>query len=199
MRQHGTRAKYAHDKCRCDPCVTANRTYARQLQRKKMRVQYGIEEPSPAYIDASEARQHLTWLSSVGVGKRRISELTGIATTTIWKIRSGRLTKCRQSTSDKILGVGRSRAADGAQVDAKATWKRIDDLLANGWTKTAIARALGSKAKVPALQLSPTQVTAKHARAIEQLHETALMRALQDRRIATERRNHYRQLQREAA
>lgn len=199
MRQHGTRAKYAHDKCRCEPCTIANRTYARELQRKKMRVRYGIEEASPAYIDASEARKHLLWLSSVGVGKRRVAELTGIASTSIWKIRTGRLTKCRQSTADKILAVGRSKASDGAQVDAKATWRRIDDLLAHGWTKTAIARAIGSKAKVPALQLSRSRVTAKHARAIQQLHETALVRVLQDRRLKTERRSYYRQLEREAA
>lgn len=169
------------------------------MHRKKMRVIYGIAEPSPAYIDASEARKHLLWLSSVGVGKRRVAEVTGISLTSIWKIRSERLTKCRKSTVDKILAVGRSKAADHAYVDAKATWRRIDDLLAHGWTKTAIARALGSKAKVPALQLSCSQVTAKQARAIEQLHETALLRVLQDRRLKAEARSYYRQRERGAA
>lgn len=199
MRQHGTRAKYVHDKCRCEECTVANRTYARELDRKERRVRYGIEEASPAYIDASEARKHLLWLSSVGVGKRRVSQLTGISASAIDKLRQGNRTKCRQSTADKILAVGRSKAADGAYVDAKATWRRIDDLLANGWTKTAIARAIGSKAKVPALQLSRSRVSAKHARAIEQLHETALVRVLQDRRLKAERRSYYRQLEREAA
>lgn len=199
MREHGTRAKYVAEKCRCDPCTIANRTYAREFQRKKARVGYGIEEATPAYIDASEARKHLLWLSSVGVGKRRVSQLTGISLSAIDKLRQGNRTKCRQSTADKILAVGRSKAADGAYVDAKATWRRIDDLLAHGWTKTAIARAIGSKGKVPALQLSRSRVTAKHARAIEQLHETALLRVLQDRRLQAERRSYYRQREREAA
>lgn len=199
MRQHGTRAKYVVEKCRCEPCTNANRTYQRQRDRQARRVRYGIEEPRPAYIDATEAHKHLLWLCSVGVGKRQVAELTGIAVTTIWNIRTGRITKCRQSTADKILAVGKSKAADGARVDAKDTWRRIDDLLAHGWTKQAIARAIGSKAKVPALQLSRSRVSAKHARAIEQLHEIALLRVLQDRRLKAEARSYYRQREREAA
>lgn len=199
MREHGTRAKYVVEKCRCELCTQANRDYARQRDRQERRARYGFDKPRPAYIDATEAREHLRWLSKVGVGKRQVHAQTGVSLTSIYDIRSGRLTKCRLSTANKILAVGRSKTADGALVDAKQTWRRIDDLLKHGWTKRAIAEALGSKAKTPSLQLGRNTVTTRQARAIEQLHEREMFRIIEDRRIATERRNHYRQLAREAA
>ena len=199
MRQHGTRAKYVVEKCRCEPCTNANRTYARQRDHQARRVRYGFDEPNPAFIDATEAREHLLWLSSVGVGKRRVAELTGVSLSAIDKLRQGNRTKCRPETAAKILAVGRSRASDGAFIDAKKTWRLIDDLLKHGWTKQAIAKAIGSKAQRPALQLQPNKVTARNARAIEQLHETALLRVLQDRRLKAEARSYYRQREREAA
>jgi transcriptional regulator with XRE-family HTH domain len=199
MREHGTRAKYVVEKCRCEPCTNANRTYARQRDRQARRVRYGFDEPNPAFIDATEAREHLLWLSSVGVGKRRVAELTGVSLSAIDKLRQGNRTKCRPETAAKILAVGRSRTSDGAFIDAKKTWRLIDDLLKHGWTKQAIAKAIGSKAQRPALQLQPNKVTARNARAIEQLHETALLRVLQDRRLKAEARSYYRQREREAA
>jgi len=199
MRQHGTRAKYVVEKCRCEPCTNANRTYARQRDRQARRVRYGFDEPNPAFIDATEAREHLLWLSKVGIGKRRVSELSGISLSAIDKLRQGNRTKCRPETAAKILAVGRSRASDGAFIDAKKTWRLIDDLLKHGWTKQAIAKAIGSKAQRPALQLQPNKVTARNARAIQQLHETALLRVLQDRRLKAEARSYYRQREREAA
>jgi len=199
MREHGTRAKYVVEKCRCEPCTNANRTYARQRDRQARRVSYGFDEPNPAFIDATEAREHLLWLSSVGVGKRRVAELTGVSLSAIDKLRQGNRTKCRPETAAKILAVGRSRTSDGAFIDAKKTWRLIDDLLKHGWTKQAIAKAIGSKAQRPALQLQPNKVTARNARAIEQLHETALLRVLQDRRLKAEARSYYRQGEREAA
>jgi len=199
MRENGARAKYVVEKCRCELCTQANRDYALQRDRHKRRVAFGLEEPKPAFIDASEAREHLLWLTKVGVGKRRVSEITGVSLSAIDKIRQGDRTKCRKSTADKILAVGRSKAADGAFIDAKKTWQRIEDLLAHGWTKQAIAKAIGSKAQRPALQLQPNKVTARNARAIEQLHEREMFRIIEDRRLATERRNHYREKARQAA
>lgn len=199
MRQHGTRAKYVVEKCRCEPCTNANRTYARQRDRQARRVRYGFDEPNPAFVDATEAREHLLWLSSVGIGKRRVAELTGVSLSAIDKLRQGNRAKCRPETAAKILAVGRSRASDGAFIDAKKTWRLIDDLLKHGWTKQAIAKAIGSKAQRPALQLQLNKVTAKNARAIEQLHEREMFRIIEDRRLAAEARSHYRQLAREAA
>ena len=199
MREHGTRAKYVVEKCRCEPCTEANRLYARERDRHLRRVSYGIEAQRPAYIDATDARIHLQWLSIVGVGKRQVADRTGISISAIDKLRKGKVTKCRPETVDKILAVGRSKAADGAYIDAKATWKLIDDLLEHGWTKTAISKALGSTAKTPSLQIGRKRVTAKKARAVKQLHDRAMFRIVEERRMAAQRRNRYRQSAREAA
>jgi hypothetical protein len=199
MRDHGTRAKYVFEKCRCEPCSDANRTYARERERHQRRVSFGIEEPRVAYIDATEARDHLRWLRKVGVGKRQVHVETGLSVSAIDKIRSGRVTKCREATANKILAVGRSKAADGAYIDAKATWRLIDDLRKHGWTKTSIARALGSTAKTPVLQIGRKRVTAKKARAVKQLYDREMFRIVEGRRMASERAAKYRQLAREAA
>ena len=199
MREHGTRAKYVFEKCRCEPCTEANRLYARERDRHLRRVSYGIEAQRPAYIDATDARIHLQWLSIVGVGKRQVADRTGISISAIDKLRKGKVTKCRPETVDKILAVGRSKAADGAYIDAKATWQLIDDLLKHGWTKTAISKALGSTAKTPSLQIGRKRVTAKKARAVKHLHDQAMFRIVEERRMATQRRNRYRQSAREAA
>lgn len=37
IRAHGTRAKYVHEHCRCEPCTLANRRYARENQRATSR------------------------------------------------------------------------------------------------------------------------------------------------------------------
>jgi len=199
MRDHGTRAKYVVEKCRCEPCTNANRTYQRQRDRHTRRVRYGIEAESPPFIDSTEARDHLLWLSSVGVGKRRVSELTGISLSAIDKLRQGKRTKCRPDTAAKILGIGRSKASDGAFIDAKKTWQLIDDLVKHGFTKQDIAIALGSKAQRPHLQLQPNKITAKNARIIAQLHQQEMFRIIEDRRLVAEARSHYRQKARDAA
>lgn len=192
-RPHGTRAKYVAEKCRCDDCRAANAAYTRERLRNEARVRYGIAEPTVAYVDATEARDHLRWLRSVGIGKCRVHELTGVALSSIEKIRSGKVTKCRPRTAEKILGVRRSLAAGGANVDATKTWKQIEDLLAAGYTKTWIAKQLGSKAKVPTLQVGRKQVLASTARKVDELHERLLFRLIQQRRVDNERQIKYRE------
>ena len=190
MREHGTRAKYVVEKCRCEPCTVANRLYQRERDRRARRVAYGIEPPRLAFIDATETRDHLRWLKSKHVGTRTISMRTGIARTTIWKIMAGTVTKIRPDTADKLLAVGKSTVANGALVDAKDTWRRIDDLIRHGWTKAAIDRAIGGRGR--ALQIGKRRVRACTARAVEQLHATALLPVIVQRENEAARRAKYR-------
>ena len=192
MRQHGTRAKYVVEKCRCEPCTDANRRYQRERLRHDARVRYGIEVPRVAYIDATEARDHLRWLSSVGVGRTQVHLRTGVAISSIDKIRTGKVRKARQATVDAILAVGRSHVADGTLIDARSTWRKIGDLKQAGYSQTWIARQLGSTAKRPALQIGRDKVTAGTARKIAELHERTLFRELEQRRIANERQRKHR-------
>lgn len=197
MRDHGTRARYVfgpegQDRsqgCRCEPCKEANRAYARDRYRKAHRPDETIE---PAYVPCHEARRHLEWLRSVGVGYRTVSERTGIARSSLQKIGTGRVTRSRRSTIDAILAVPRSAARPGAYVPADDTWRRIDDLLAHGWTKVAIARHLTGNPDAVALQLGRDRVTRAHADAVRDLHESALLPVIRQREIDRDRQRAHR-------
>jgi hypothetical protein len=60
-------------------------------------------------------------------------------------------------------------------IRARRTWAIIDDLLERGFTKQQIATWLGSKAKVPALQIKRTHVKASTAVKVERM--AALLKA----------------------
>lgn len=173
-RQHGTHTCYVHGPdrsesgkgCRCEPCRKANSEYERQRARR-------VE---PAYVAAGMTRAHVRDLMAQGVGLKTIAKQSGVSHGALSKLIYGdprRGTKpskrIRPTTRDRIMAVAPSHAADGARVDATRTWQHIDTLLAAGWTKTAIGRAIGQAG--PGLQLSHDQVQARHARTIAGLLE----------------------------
>lgn len=151
MRRHGTRAKYVQDGCRCQQCVEANRIYARNRERNRRRADIGIEDRRIAYMDCSEARDHLRWLSSVGVGKQTVHRVSGVALSSIYRIRNGELTKARETTINRILAVGTHLRPSSQPIDSTSTWQLLDDLVYLGFSKTTIARQAGYR--TPAVQL----------------------------------------------
>lgn len=170
MREHGTKACYvfgpqpggdASKGCRCHDCRAAQARYERARSQR-------IE---PAYVGADPARQHVTWLSSQGVGLKQIVKVSGVSQGALWKLmygKDGRTSKrIRKATSDAILNVTADATADGARVDAATTWSRIDRLVAAGVTKKAIAERIGQRG--PGLQLARTTIHARHARAIAEM------------------------------
>lgn len=104
----GTRTRYVAG-CRCQPCTIANRNYAREWERHKRRMTYGIETHVEHLVDATEAREHLQWLSSKGVGSIRVRSVTKMSRSNIVLIRQGRRTKITQRTAQRILAVGLHR------------------------------------------------------------------------------------------
>ena len=144
MAECGTRARYVRG-CRCEPCTAANRVYARELDRHKRRVAHGIEDPVVRFVDATETREHLLWLRSFGVGKRTVHKLTGISTTTLWEIVRGDTLKVHPDTETKILDLWRDTRNDAMIVDADSTWKRINWLQQQGWSKARIVAGVASR------------------------------------------------------
>lgn len=70
-----------------------------------------------------------------------------------------------------ILAIKPHGATNAAQIlDAAATWRLLDDMLAFGLSRVAIARELGSKAKTPALQIKRDRVIRRNAQKVETLH-----------------------------
>ncbi len=159
----GTRARYVAG-CRCTKCREANRDYYHKNVRDRI---YGRNNP---IVRATKTRNRLRKLSDIGVGTKTVHDLTGCSRTVLAGIASGKRSQCRKSTQDKVLAVPLQVWNDAQLVDAAPTWELLNDLLAQGWTKTALARELGSMAKTPALQIHKTRVTAKTAAAVKRLY-----------------------------
>lgn len=175
MREHGTRACYVHGPdpgsrpggCRCGPCRRAS-TEAQRRDRARV---------APPLVDATEVREHLAMLSAAGVGLKQVTKLTGVSGGHLTKILYGTpradgarrppAARVRPETRDRILAVMPSQAADSARTPGAPVWRNVDELLARGWTKAAIARAIGQGG--PKLQLGRRFVEASNARAIRAL------------------------------
>lgn len=138
---HGTRTAYIVDKCRCRPCRDAAAAAERHRSRMKA---YGRWEP---YVDAEPARAHVRHLSEQGMGWQRVARAAGLTQSTIWKLvygpaPRGPSKRIRRQTADKILAVTLD-LADAAIVDATGTRRRLQALVAIGWSQTRLAAQLG--------------------------------------------------------
>ena len=86
------------------------------------------------------------------------------------KIIGGKQHKIRKHHADRILAVDRMAIADCALVSAARTWTLLNELLAEGYTKTFLARQMGSRAKRPSLQIEAHRITALTASKVERLY-----------------------------
>lgn len=120
-------------------------------------------------VDAGRARRHLAKLSRAGVGTKSVSLACDVSRTILVEIQQGRKKQIRATSEKRILAVTAGAAADGAQISAAATWKILDGLLERGWTRTELARRLGSRSDAPALQVRRDRVLARTALAVERL------------------------------
>jgi len=121
-------------------------------------------------VDASEARAHILRLSALGVGYKSVAEAATVGVTVVAQVRSGVKTKIRAQSAKRILEIDVSAKADQAFVPAKETHHLLKKLLRKGYTKTELAKRLGSKAKTPALQLNSKKVTVRNAHKVKKLY-----------------------------
>lgn len=160
--EHGVRARYVAG-CRCEPCTVANREYARL--RTKL-------PPNPL-VAADRVRKHLLRLAQRGIGRRSVADVAKVGETLLAEVRAGRKRKLRRETAERILAVRYEDCVDdGHLVDAAPTNKLIAKLLEHGFTRTELARRLGSSARTPALQLDTDRITARNARKVARLYES---------------------------
>ena len=187
LRQHGTRAAYVFgiepgsDRirgCRCPACTNANRSYQRARDRAARRPDV---QPEPAYIDATEVRDHIRWLATQGMGLRTVASRARVSRSALVELRRGSRTRCTPLLADRVLAVGLHRAPAGCRIDAAPTWRLLEDMLTHGHTRSGIARLLGSQAKNPALQIGRSRVNAATARQVEELYYTVMHDVLEKR------------------
>ena len=171
--QHGTRAAYVRDRCRCPACTTANTAASNQMHRERT---FGRWEP---YVDAIRARQHIQMLRVGGIGVDQIAKLAGLSSShvrgLIYPSSDGKppFQKVRRETAERILAVPadeRSRAAN-SHVDATGTRRRLQALVAVGWAQAWLARELHRSPANLRRSMTSESVTARTAQLVNDMYE----------------------------
>lgn len=192
-RPHG-RNRYSIDGCRCDVCREDVNQYKRWLNRERA---YG----RPRRVPAGPVRDHVNELRAHGMGFVRIAKAAGVQDGVVTKLLYGIPSAGRApsrtlftGTAAKILAV-RLDLADGALTDSRPARRRLQALVANGWSMAKLAYRLGMKrTNIARLISSCNPVTVATDRRIRALY-TELWDAqppetrLEDRVAATKSRN----------
>lgn len=157
--QHGTRACYVLDGCRCRPCSKANAEAEGWRERQKAYGRYH------KYVSAEHVRAHLRDLGEYGIGLKQVARLSGVSTGTLSKIVfgvyapgpggcKGRGDRVRdpsrrvlRRTAEAIYAVEPVPANLGAgQADHERTplaRLHLRSLVALGWSQSKLAKRLG--------------------------------------------------------
>jgi len=171
---HGTRACYVLDKCRCTPCGQDRAHWERTSSRAKA---YGRWDN---LVDAGPAREHVATLAAQGMGLKRIVAVSDISQGLLWKLVYGKRhqdgsrvpsVRITKSANERILAV-RLDLADGARIDSTGTTRRIQGLVAIGWSQSKLAVRLGMlRSNFTAIAQGRTDVTVTRAKAVADMYD----------------------------
>jgi transcriptional regulator with XRE-family HTH domain len=206
--QHGTRACYVLDACRCHPCSKANAEAENWRERQKAYGRYN------KYVPAGPVREHVRTLMDAGMGLKRIVAVTGVSQGTMWKLMYGKRRpdgtcipsrRVLRDTAEKLYTLdptwtGPLPLADGAILTTDASYavsRKLQALVALGWSMSELGRRLGIthvRNAIPVVkgERRLTAATAKKADALyEQLSMTLPSETNQRQRIAASRSRRY--------
>lgn len=153
---------------------------AERARVRRRQIAYGTYDRRR--VDVAPVRDHLNMLRNAGLGVKYIEKATGISHVTlagiIWgrPTRDGRWVPSRMVTAshaERILQLQPSLDlfADGAFVDARGTIRRLQALVAIGWSLAEIARRLGLIDRNVQRLLHEKRVTASTAKKISAIYE----------------------------
>lgn len=171
-RKPGTPSGYYTDGCSCFHCRVCHANYKTDRRRQ---MAYGLWQP---WTDADPARRHVRELAAKGLGYARIAKLAGLSKGAVENFvypRGGKppVAQIRRATAEAILAVRAEpgNLAAGRLIDATPTRRRVEALMAIGWTAMAQAQRSGLPRAVPAKALHSGYVHVATARAIAALYE----------------------------
>lgn len=170
---------FIQHQCRCDPCMDHNT--AREARRKKD-IAYGRYDSG--LVDAAPVREHLLMLGEFGLGYKRVAALAGLGITPVRTLiwgrqdpgpRKGEMQKrVSKRTAERILAVRPSvdHLAGGASVPARGAHRRVQALVARGWSLSKIARNIGWSGENFSAMMLRDSISASTYRAIADLYKT---------------------------
>lgn len=170
--QHGSRAAYVRDRCRCGPCRAANAAATAAARRNRILGRFPL-------VDATDARNHLLALRSAGVGVHRLAALTGISVSHVRALMTltvngqPAVTRVHPRTASRILTVLASPQirSSNVHVPARGTVRRLQALQAIGWNAPELARRLGRNPQSVRRTMTGQLVTAATADAVADLYD----------------------------
>lgn len=171
---HGTATAYKVDQCRCEACTEANRAAAQRRRRAQL---YGRHD---GRVDAAPARDHLRELMAQGMGWKQVAATAGLSNDTVSAILYGKGSKSGEARQPRkrvtrrvheaIMAV-QLELAPGALVDGTGTRRRLQALIAIGWSGPRLAAKLGQRnGNFWTMMMVNNQVTAKTAAAVRALY-----------------------------
>jgi hypothetical protein len=170
-RVHGTRAAYVADRCRCTACRRANR---RAAQARRRAIAYGRWQP---YTEAGPVREHVQALRAGGFGVERIIAVSGVGSGTVRRLLYGNrrtgapLKQIKTATAHRLLAVEPGAAiAAGSLCDAAGTARRLQGLIAAGWSLNRLAGHLGRDPASVRASMNRTRVRARTVIAVRDLY-----------------------------
>ena len=161
-RAHGERLRYMAG-CRCLKCRMANSNYETGRAAARRRGEWN------GLVDAALARAHLLKLRRKGIGYKTAADAASVARSTVAKILSGERKRMRAQALKRILAVTPAARADSSCVPAARTWRLIEELLEEGFSKAALAREILGNPKARALQIRRRFVLARTQAAVERV------------------------------
>ena len=174
---HGTYACYVLDFCRCPSCARANSTYEANRTRQQA---YGRWDN---YIDAAPARAHVRELQAAGLGGKRIAAMAGVSTGCMWKLIYGKTRpdgtrepskRITKTVAARLLAVPMPSLDDlggGVRVDGTGTRRRLEALMALGWSVKRLATDHGLDRQALDSALAWVPVCAFTARAVKAMYD----------------------------
>ena len=161
---HGTRSCYVQRKCRCEACAAANRRY----ESDRARINWA-DRLEHQWTTPDRAVAHLNDLRAAGMGLRQVMAHTGISRTTLQEL--GIRHRISRATEARILAV-RPSPADGARVDGIGTARRLQALMAIGWSGAQLGDRLGwTTSNLWTMILGRGQVQVATARKVADLYD----------------------------
>ncbi|WP_336642313.1 hypothetical protein [Microbacterium sp. MMO-56] len=134
-------------------------------------------------VDADPVREHLIMLGEFGLGYKRVAAIAGLGITPVRNViwgrqdpgpRKGEMQKrIKRETAEAILAVKPdiSLLAGGARIPARGAHRRLQALVARGWSQSKLSDRLGQGRGNFGLMMNRDHVTADLHRRVAQLFD----------------------------
>lgn len=170
---------YIQHQCRCVPCKVHHSNMEKSRQKLKA---YGRFDTG--LVDVAPVREHMMMLAGFGLGYKRVAELAGIGITParnlIWGRqepgpRYGEMQKqIKRETAEALLAVRPDirNLAPRAYISSRATHRRLQALVAIGWSQSKLAKRIGVDPTNFCTLMNSEQVTvSRHLQVVDLFEE----------------------------